>query len=28
MTEGSNVRVYWRGAVDSKGEEYPSIDHI
>jgi len=28
MTEGSNVRVYWRGAVDSKGEKYPSVDHI
>lgn len=28
MTEGSNVRVYWRGAVDSKGDEYPSVEHI
>ena len=27
MTEGSNVRVYWRGAVDSKGDEYPSVEH-
>ena len=28
MTEGSNVKVYWRGAVDSRGDEYPSTEHM